>query len=128
MKLAYVILSLMLSLNVNAGSLEILNSSEIGTVAHLSHDFGTVWVQQRVSQVFNVRNKGPGTLTFKEAYVYGGDFSARHNCPLNLMPEQRCSFEISYWPMFEGFSSGRFVLEFVEEQLVVDLWGRAQRM
>lgn len=128
MRLAFVILSLFLSLDVYAGSLEVQNLSETSTAAHLSHDFGTVWVQQRVSRVFNIRNKGPGTLTFKEAYVYGGDFSARHNCPPNLLPEQRCSFEISYWPMFEGFSSGRFVLEFVEEQLIVDLWGRAQRM
>lgn len=91
-------------------------------------DFGTVFVHQRQVQRFTLRNTGTVPLTFRDAYVSGSDFAAYHGCRNGLLPNESCPFEIEYSPFFEGFSSGRFDLNFFEDQITFDLFGRAQRM
>ena len=99
-----------------------------GIEDYLSYDFGTVWVNTRATVRYTVTNTGTAPLTFRDAYIMGSDFRAVHNCTNGLLPNAQCQFEIEFWPMFEGMTSGRFLLNFAEDQVQVDLWGRAQRM
>ena len=96
------------------------------TEDYISHNFGTVPVHTRSLVRYNLRNTGSTPLTFRSSYVYGPDFSAVHSCRNGLLPGERCQFEVSYWPVFAGMSSGRFVLEFNEDDVVLDLWGNAR--
>lgn len=93
-----------------------------------SYNFGTVWTQSRSFVRFKVTNSGTTPLTYRDAVIYGADYGARHSCVNGLLPNEKCSFEIEFWPMFEGYSSGRFILNFHEDEIVVDLWGQARRM
>jgi hypothetical protein len=96
---------------------------------YLFYDFGTVFTNTRTAVRYTVTNNGMTPLNFLNAYVYGSDFSAIHSCTGLLLPGARCEFEISYWPLFEGISSGRFVMNFVEnDNITVDVRGMARRM
>lgn len=130
MKLGIFVLGLVLSLSAGAASqIELVNVSHPGvTEDFLSYNFGTVFVNSRTSVRYNVRNTGDTPLNFQDAVIYGADFSANHSCRGTLLPGQVCQFEVYYWPMFEGMASGRFQLTFVEDQIVLDLWGNARRM
>ena len=131
MKLVYLAISLLLASSVNAKQIEVTGGSPVHmlqTEGFHSYNFGSVWVNSRAIANFNLKNTGTTSLIFKEAYIYGGDFSANHSCTRGLQPNEVCTFSISFWPMFEGMASGRFVLSFFEEDVVFDLWGQAQRM
>ncbi|MEQ1722020.1 MAG: choice-of-anchor D domain-containing protein [Pseudobdellovibrio sp.] len=129
MKLIYVVMGLFMAFSVQAAQLEITsNAGAVKTEGFHSYNFGTVWTNSRSEARFTLKNTGTTPLTFKEAYIYGADFSASHSCVRGLLPNEVCTFSIAYWPMFEGMASGRFVLSFVEDQVVVDLWGQARRM
>ena len=128
MKLISIFLVLFVGITAGAGQLQITSNSEVQPKARYSHDFGLVWVNQRAYTNYTVTNTGTTPLSFKDAIIYGGDFSAYHSCNKILMPNDKCSFEITYWPIFEGFHSGQFILSFIEDRIIVDLWGRAQRM
>jgi hypothetical protein len=86
-----------------------------------------VFVGSRVNVRYTLTNTGNTPLTFKDAYIYGADFDADHACRNGLLPNESCNFSISYWPRFEGLSSGSFVLNFNEDQVTFDLWGRGVR-
>jgi hypothetical protein len=129
MKFIYVVMGLFMAFSVQAAKLEITSKSgAVKTNGFYSYNFGTVWTNSRSEARFTVRNTGATPLTFRNAYIFGADFSARHSCINGLLPNEVCSFSISFWPMFEGMSSGRFELNFVEDQVVFDLWGQARRM
>src|SRR3989344_2873549 len=130
MKLIYAAIVLVLAFSVNATQVEIKGvASGVQAEGRYSYDFGLVWVNTRTIRSFNLKNTGTAPLTFKEAYIYGGAFSANHSCAKGLMPNESCTFSIAYWPAFEGTSMGRFVLSFVEDDdTVFDLWGQARRM
>jgi len=93
-----------------------------------SYNFGRVWINTRSVVRFNVTNTGDQPLTFKRASISGSAFGASHNCAQGLAPKQKCSFSVEFWPAFEGIYSGQFVLNFVEDQIVVNLWGEGTRM
>jgi hypothetical protein len=102
------------------------NSSKLED--YVFFDFGTVLVNSRSAVRYTVTNNGQTPLSFMSAYVYGSDFSAVHSCTGVLFPGARCQFEITYWPLYEGISSGRFVLNFVEnDNITVDVQGMARR-
>ncbi len=128
MKLFSIVAGLLISLSAQATSIEVRNVS-VGTNAedYLSLNFGLVNVGIRYVEHFRIRNTGAVPLQFRDTYIYGMDFSASHSCRDGLLPNQICYFDIAYWPMFEGMNSGRFVLNFVSDQVVVDLWGEARR-
>lgn len=128
MKLIFLAVALLFSFSVNANSIQVSGANSNLTEGYNSYNFGTVWVNSRASAAFTLKNTGTTPLTFKEAYIYGANFSADHSCTKGLQPNEVCNFTMYYWPMFEGMDSGRFVLSFVEEDVVFDLWGRAQRM
>ncbi len=129
MKLFYMFICLFLAAQVNAAQIELkVNAdSAVQSQGRYSHNFGTVWVNSRVMASYTLRNTGTTPLTFSRAYIYGADFSANHACERGIMPNEICNFSIYYWPVFEGMSSGRFVLSFIEEDIVFDLWGQAHR-
>ncbi len=127
MKIIFAAFCLFLAVNVNASQIELKSTGEVQSQSRYSYNFGTVWVNSRAVASFNLKNNGTTPLTFSRAFIYGGDYSADHSCEHGLMPNEVCSFSIYYWPMFEGMSSGQFVLRFVEEDVVFDLWGQARR-
>lgn len=131
MKLLILISGLFISLAATA-SLQVepvlgSNAKPSLTEEYLSYNFGMVFVNSRVSVRYNVRNTGTTPLTFKDAVIWGADFSADHSCGKGLQPNETCQFEVAYWPMFEGMSSGRFLLEFAEDNIDLDLFGNAHR-
>lgn len=129
MKLFFGIIALFLAAQVNAAQIELKvnDDSALQSQGRYSHNFGTVWVNSRVMANYTLRNTGTTPLTFDRAFIYGADFSANHSCERGIMPNEICSFSIYYWPMFEGMSSGRFVVSFIEDDIVFDLWGQARR-
>lgn len=129
MKLFFSIVSALFVFNVNASQVEIRQVAGAlqSTESHYSHNFGIVWVNSRVVASYNLRNTGVTPLSFGRAYVYGGEFSAHHSCDRIVLPNEICTFSIYYWPMFEGISSGRFILSFIEDEVIFDLWGQARR-
>ena len=130
MKLFILAVGLLMSINTFATNLDIkIDTQNITTTDYVSYDFGTVWVNSRSRVRYTVTNTGETPLTYKETYIWGSDFRAAHNCREGLLPKEKCVFEIEYWPVFEGLSSGRFLLVFNEDdEIRVDLWGRARRM
>ena len=106
--------------NAGSGRIEIQNET-------YSIDFGTLMVNQRTSSRFTLRNVGNTPLVFVSASISGMDFSGTHGCRAGLLPNETCSFTLNYWPMFEGTSTGRFVLNFTDDQVVFSLWGRSTR-
>ena len=97
-------------------------------VDYYSYNFGRVWLNSSQYASYKLTNTGSTPLTFLQATVSGIDYSASHSCNGTLLPNQVCRFDIRYSPFFAGFSSGRFVLSFVEDlDLVVDLWGEGYR-
>jgi hypothetical protein len=117
------------SLNSFASHLTIETSGSSAKLEdYVFYDFGTVFVNSRSVIRYTVTNNGVVPLTFSNAYVYGSDFSAVNSCTGILLPAAQCQFEISYWPLFEGISSGRFVLNFVEnDNITLDVRGMARR-
>ena len=130
MKILVILAGLIFSSVSFAGQASVeTGGQEVQGEQYLSYNFGTVWTHTRQIVRFNVTNTGETPLTFKSAVIYGADFGAAHSCKNGLQPKEKCFFEIEYWPMFEGTSSGRFILTFVEnDQIVVDLWGTARKM
>lgn len=91
-----------------------------------SYYFGRVWINMRTSARFTVTNVGNEPLEFQSANIWGSlDFSAYHNCRGTLQPHQMCSYEITYWPMFEGMADGQFELRFKQDSVITHVWGEA---
>lgn len=113
---------------VNATQIEIKQENNVSAESFHSYNFGTVWVNSRSAIRYSVTNTGTSPLNFRDAAMLGSfAFSARHSCSAGLLPNQACDFIIEYAPVFEGFNSGRFELRFLEDQIIVDLWGEARR-
>lgn len=91
------------------------------------YNFGRIWINTRSVVRFTVTNTGDQPLTFKRATISGSAFNARHSCAKGLAPKEKCSFSIEFWPAFEGIYSGQFILNFVEDQIVVNLWGEGSK-
>ncbi len=99
-----------------------------GKTSYFSYNFGRVWTNSMNSVRYDVTNTGTTPLNFISATISGIGYDAYHSCSAGLQPTQKCWFEIRYWPSFEGFHSGRFVISFSDaNQIVVDLWGEAHR-
>lgn len=99
------------------------------TIDRYSYNFGRVWLNSSSSISYRLTNTGTTPLTFQRATISGGNYSATHSCTVVLAPGDVCGFNIRFSPFFEGLSTGRFILSFVEDlDLVVDLWGEGYRM
>ncbi|AGH96091.1 hypothetical protein [Pseudobdellovibrio exovorus] len=129
MKIVSAILAMVLGLSAQAAQLEITAeaNSVVNTADYYRLDFGTTFVHSRLSQSYVLRNTGATPLTFRDARIWGSDFAAFHGCSRGLEPNETCRFTIEFRPFFEGFSSGRFELNFAEDFVVFDLFGRAHR-
>lgn len=102
--------------------------SEAKENTFLYHNFGRVLVGSLHVIRYDVTNTGETPLRFVRATISGADFDGYHSCTAGLEPKQKCWFEIRYWPMFEGWDVGRFVLSFDQQNnIVVDLRGDAFR-
>lgn len=126
MKSIILALGMMFSVVAGAAQPESIEISAFSPKEFLSYNFGTVPVHSRSVVRYNLRNTGATPLTFRSSYVFGADFSAVHSCRNGLLPGERCQFEVAYWPVFAGMASGRFTLEFNEDDIVLDLWGNAR--
>lgn len=90
-----------------------------------SYYFGRVLVNSYNSVRYDVTNTGDQPLSFVDAVIYGIYFDARHNCNRTLEPGQKCRFDITYWPSFQGYHSGEFILRFDKDFISVNLLGDA---
>ncbi|MCB0383804.1 MAG: hypothetical protein KDD43_00320 [Bdellovibrionales bacterium] len=105
-----------------------VGNNQVSEVDYHSYYFGRVPVNQMSTTRFVVTNTGDSGLTFESAYISGVGYSAWHTCENGLRPQEKCSFEIRYWPPFTGIHSGRFQLNFAEESsVVIDLMGEGYR-
>ena len=106
-------------------------SIEIGqekAVERHFYNFGLQRVGSYSSVSYRVTNTGSTPLSFQDARIGGIGYSANHNCGGVLAPQERCSFRINYFPPFEGYHTGRFILSFDQgSDIVVDLSGQAVR-
>lgn len=93
-------------------------------VDYYSYYFGRVWVNTSSYAGYKLTNTGTTPLTFKRATISGADYRATHSCKGVLAPNAVCQFDIRFSPFWRGYSSGRFVLSFVEDlDIVVDVSG-----
>lgn len=90
-----------------------------------SHWFGRVFVNSRNTVRYTVTNTGDEPLEYVSANIWGMFFDAYHNCAGTLLPQQRCQFEIAYWPSFEGHHTGDFMLNFKQDSVQIHVWGEA---
>jgi len=98
------------------------------TVDHYSYNFGYVRLYSTQWISYTLTNTGTTPMTFAQALIGGAGFDAYHTCGGVLLPNERCRFDISFSPMNEFASSGRFILSFQENlDIVVDLFGIGQR-
>ena len=125
-------LSLFISVSASAqnhASVDIsADSTGYSAQSRQSYNFGVVWLNTRQYVKYTVTNTGDEPLTFKQARISGSAFDAYHNCGKGLQPKEKCNFTITFWPAFSGLYSGTFVLSFVQDQIIVDLWGEGRRM
>lgn len=98
-------------------------------VERYSYNFGRVPLYSSLYARYKLTNTGTTPLTFQQARIGGAGYSADHTCTGILQPQNVCQFTIRYNPVFDGLSSGRFILSFVENlDIVVDLWGEGYRI
>ena len=100
--------------------------------SYYSHYFGMVMVNSYNTVRYTVTNTGTTPLQFQSANIWGIDYRASHSCSSGLQPNQQCSFEIVYWPINEGSSSGNLDLTFrntdsTTDTISVRVWGDARR-
>ncbi|MCM2351986.1 MAG: hypothetical protein NDI63_00090 [Pseudobdellovibrio sp.] len=127
-----IILSLLtvLCVNVTANAAVSIHITpeQVQPMDYGSHWFGRVFVNSRTSVRYTVTNTGDENLDYVSANMWGSfDFNAYHNCSGTLLPQQRCQFEIAYWPAFEGSDTGDFVLQFKQDSVQIHVWGEAVR-
>jgi len=105
------------------------NSVQASTVDRYNYYFGRVWLNTSSYASYKLTNTGTTPLTFQRATISGADYSATHSCTGVLAPNAVCQFDIRFSPFWEGYSSGRFILSFVEDlDIVVDLQGEGYKM
>jgi hypothetical protein len=98
--------------------------------SYLSYNFGLVGVNTANRTTYTITNTGTTFLQFAGANIWGAHFDANHSCVQGLTPNQRCQFQIRYWPFNLGFHSGQFEIRFntpnpTQEIINVQLWGEA---
>jgi hypothetical protein len=98
--------------------------------SYLSYNFGQVGVNTVNRTTYTITNTGTTFLQFADANIWGVQFDANHSCLNGLQPNQRCQFQIRYWPFNLGFHSGQFEIRFntpnpIQEIINVQLWGEA---
>lgn len=90
-----------------------------------SHWFGRVAIHARAIARFTITNTGDEPLDFVSANIWGMFFDAYHNCNRTLLPKEKCRFDITYWPSFEGHHTGDFVMDFKQDSVQIHVWGEA---
>lgn len=94
------------------------------------YNFGQVAVNSMNTVSYTITNTGTTFLQFSTASVWGMNYDANHSCTQGLNPNQRCQFQIRYWPFNLGLHTGQFEIRFYgpsasPESIRVDLWGEA---
>lgn len=103
------------------------SSEQVQALDYGSYYFGRVAVNTRSVVNYTVTNTGTEPLDYTGAYMFGMYFDAYHNCYGTLQPRQQCSFQIAYWPAFEGYHTGDFNLDFRQDSVRIHVWGDAYR-
>lgn len=100
---------------------------EISHTEYYHYNFGHVWLNNRVSAEFIVTARGPANSIIRGMRISGSMFDAYSNCPRVLVPGQRCSVFVYFWPRFAGSHYGRLDLAFADKSIVIDLHGYGVR-
>ena len=116
-----------MDINVKA-SVKAQDTTAERTVDRYYYNFGMVRMYSTQYIRYTLTNTGTTPLTFDRALIGGPGYDAYHSCTGVLNPNEKCSFEISFSPVFEYGASGRFILSFIENlDIVVDLYGTGTR-
>jgi hypothetical protein len=109
--------------------LEVTNSQSEKKTSYFYHNFGRVMSGSSHYVRYNVKNTGTSPLVFLKAQIGGPFYNAYHSCKNGLEPQKSCWFEIRYWPLNEGWYTGRFTITFDQDnKIVVDLSGESYRL
>lgn len=100
---------------------------EISHNEYYRYSFGHVWMHNRVPAEFIITARGPANSIIRGMRISGSMFDAYSNCPRVLVPGQRCSVTVYFWPRFEGSHYGRLDLAFADKTIVIDLYGYGVR-
>lgn len=104
-----------------------IGSPHIQYDQHSWYDFGMVRTGFVSFARFNLTNTGAETLWIRDIGIEGMDYSAFHNCPETLAPQEVCTIEVHLQPMFDGLRDGRLYITTSGGQIVVDLHAWARR-
>ncbi|OFZ31064.1 MAG: hypothetical protein A2622_00215 [Bdellovibrionales bacterium RIFCSPHIGHO2_01_FULL_40_29] len=130
MKLFGLILTLITTASVvhaRPAGLEI-SSTKPQIEQRINHSFGRIFVNTTAYVRYDITNTGDVLIPFEGAYVYGANFTARHNCGDGIAAKARCHVDIRYWPMTEGHHTGEVDMLFGENNdIQFFLWGEATR-
>lgn len=117
-----------MDINIQAPVSQEVKAVQPRSADYYSFNFGFVRIYTTQYIRYTMTNTGTTPLTFRRALIGGIGFDAYHSCAGQLMPGQRCTFDISFTPQNEFGHSGRFILSFVEDlDIVVDLYGTGSR-
>ncbi|MFN8846046.1 MAG: hypothetical protein ACK5V3_02540 [Bdellovibrionales bacterium] len=130
MKSIQVLLFALFFSSISFSQVELAISNEEKGTSYFYHNFGKIFTGSTQYVRYDVKNKGTAPLKFLKAQIGGSfDFSAYHSCKNGLDPQKSCWFEIRYWPLFEGWDTGRFIISFDQDNnIVVDLNGEAYKL
>ena len=102
------------------------NQESVTTQDYTSHWFGRVLVNSYNSVRWTITNTGDENLDYARANMFGSfNYRASHSCTGTLLPGQSCQVEVTYWPPFEGYDSGDFMLDFKQDSVQIHVWGEA---
>lgn len=90
-----------------------------------SYDFGMLWVGQTRYTNF-VLGAGNFPVRVHGMDVQGRFFDGSTNCPSLLLPGQRCTVRVAYWPRQGGNHFGRLNVWVANDRILIDLYGRAR--
>ena len=126
MKLFSLVFTLFISLSAFSKNIEInLTASQNHNI---NYNFGLTRLGSPNYVRFYLINHETEIIPFAHAYIYGADFSATHNCQAGIPAKGRCTVEIRYWPLFEGFNSGQLEMHFADNNdFRFYLYGEARR-
>lgn len=95
---------------------------------YLSYNFGQVFIPNRASVNYYLKNTGDAPIEIKKITISGAFFDAASNCPDVLEAGKQCLTRIFYSPAFEGFNSGTLVWYTSDNNVYLRLWGQGVRM
>lgn len=122
MKNLFICLSILFSMTAFAQEVEIKSEYHY-------HNFGRVFLHSSNYARFRISNDQTTPAVLQGFYNYGMDFRAQTDCPRELTQGQHCYLEIEFFPMREGYQTGRVEMIYQDgNNIYIDLAGDAYKL